>query len=63
MWQDLFLSVQACLVQVFEGCSYKVAVATRHAITEQQQATCFSQLLQGPLTTSEQLVNSGRDQC
>ncbi|DBA85687.1 hypothetical protein WJX77_011063 [Trebouxia sp. C0004] len=45
--------------QVLEGCSYKAAVATRHAITEQQRVKCFSQLLQGPLTTSEQLVNLG----
>jgi len=59
VWQDLLPWEQACLVQVSEGCNYKVAVATRHAIMEQQRAKCFSQLLQGPLTTSEQLVNLG----
>ena len=59
VWQELFAREQACLVQVSEGCSYRVAAATRHAITEQQRAKCFSQLLQGPLTTCEQLVNLG----
>ena len=52
-------AVCACLLQVSTECSYQVAGATRHAIMEHDRAKCFSQLLQGPLTTAEQLTNLG----
>ena len=38
---------------------YSVSLASRHAVYENCRAKCFQQLLQGPLTTSEQLLNLG----
>ena len=49
----------AILLQVAGESDYRVGVCTRHAVLEQQRASCFQQLLQGPLTMPEQLLNLG----
>lgn len=38
---------------------YKVATCTRHAVWEHQRAEGLQQLLQGPLTLPEHLLNLG----
>ena len=47
------------MLQVAEEAEYNVAMGTRHAVLEQQRGGSFQQLLQGPLTMPEQLLNLG----
>ena len=46
-------------IQVESDGVYSIALASRRAVYENYRAACFQQLLQGPLTTSEQLLNLG----
>lgn len=47
------------MLQVSGREEYKVAVCTRHAVLEHQRAEGFQQMLQGPLTLPEHLLNLG----
>lgn len=46
-------------LQVSSGDDYQVAMCTRHAVLDHHRAQAFQQLLQGPLTLPDQLLNLG----
>ena len=51
--------VRVLLLQVSGEDEYKVCMCTRHAVLEHQRAEGFQQLLQGPFTLPEHLLNLG----